>query len=519
MTENHKENNKETGYLRRLLGGSMLSIVNLLVGIGISFIMAPIFIHTLGPRHNGIWVTASVFTGWYALLDFGLSHAVSRFFTKSFASGNEEDCNTYASTGLFLYVILGGMAFLFAAVIGLVTFFFADSFFTEEIQDINLLAAVIILVGFAFALDFPLRSLYGVTTGAMRHDLAGITSVVFRILGAGVTLTVFYFGGRLISLVTVNAVLVMIQIFVYYLLARHAFPKLHLSRKNVRKTHAVALFGYSFYGFIAQIGDLIIYRVDNLVVGAMMSLSAVTHYNIAMTMVDYYKGLLMYASAWMVTWLTFLDARKDRENTLQTMVFGYKFCSCFSGFIVFGLVMWGKPFLARWMGTDYLDAMPCLVILAAAATIQAMQEPNIRYLYATSNHHYFAFTNVLEGVLNLGMSILLVRMNYGMVGVALGTLIAAFLSRGILIPFFVCRLLRQSLLRYYARFLGYLLRMAVSLILPGILTVFLVEPNYPRLFLVGILSAVCYFPTIYYIGLNAGDRKKILGFLFRKNPS
>jgi len=504
------EQHESKGYLRRLLSGSFFSIINLLIGVTLSFFMAPIMMHTLGERHYGIWTLAASFTGWYALLDLGINQAVSRFFTKSFSTADRENCNIFASTGFALFFLLGVIGFCCSLGIGLGAYRLFPN-----VEDIDLLSLVIIMFGVSFALDFILRAFYGVTTGSMRHDMVGVANITFRVAGALTTYLILIQGGRLIALGIGNIVLMVIQVYVYYLLAKKAYPPLQITWNNVRKSHVKSLFGYSVFGFIAQIGDIIIYGIDNQVIAGVISLNAVAHYAIAMTLVNNYKGLLMSTSSWMVTWLTLLDALGEREKLVTSMFFGYRFGAYLSGFITFGLIFWSEPFITRWMGPAFLDAVPPLIALVFAATIQAVQEPNIRFLYATSNHRYFALSNILEGLLNLEISLILAP-QLGMVGVAIGTLIACIITRGILLPIFVCRLLNINLFIYYLRISWYLLRVCVALVLPWMITEWLVGPNYPRLFLVGGLSAVCYFPIIYYIGLSKSDRQMIREFLFKK---
>ena len=511
--------NKAVKNLKYLLSGSALSILSLFVVVGIGFFMQPYMIRTLGDVHYAIWLLAGTFTGWYAILDFGLNHAVSRFFTKSYSTDDETNCNIYASTGFYLYIGLGIIAFLCSLVLSVVAFHFytegADGVQLGE-GDKSLLAIMIIMTGFSFAWEFPYRALYGVVLGSLRHDLAGVASIGFRLFGALQTFVILSLGGRLIALGFANILIMVLQVYVYYLLAKHSYRSLKITPKNIRKDHAKSLFGYSLYAFIAQIGDIIIYSIDTVVISKLVSMAAVTHFNIALTLTNHFKGLLMSSSSWMVSWLTYLDAQQDRAKILYSMFFGYRFGTYFAGFIAFGLIMWGEPFITRWMGPDYVDAVSCLVALVIAATIQAVQEPNIRYLYATSNHHYFALCNILEGLLKLVLSLILVS-THGMLGVAMGTLLSCILIRGFVHPLFVCRLLQINYVMYYLRIGWYLLMTAAALMVPYWITTTMVGPTYLKLFTVGILSALSYFPIIYYIGFSVQDRKMIHGFLFKKN--
>lgn len=522
----HPENAENAGYLKRLMQGTALSAINFFVILALSFWLAPYMVHTLGERLNGIWQAVATLTGWYALLDFGLNYAVSRFITKSFSSKDYAECNIYASTGLSLFLLIGTIVVVLSLIFG-----FGASYFFPKIEDIGLLKMVIILSGAAFALDFPLRALTGISLGTMRHDLVGLGSIVFRILGAVMTFLILAWGGRLIALALGNIVLMIVQIQTYYILARRSFPQLQLSRKNVRRSYVKPLVNYSIYGFIAHIGNAFIFQLDKLLIPVFLSFQFVSPYAIAVQFADHSRGLMLAMSNWMNTWLTFLHSKGLHDELLKTLQFGFKTCVYLSGFVIFGLVAWSDPFITRWMLNEeavasgkvdliyWGDIVPCTILLALSAGIRMVQEPLVRYLYATANHHYYAFSNVAEGILNAVLSIILAKYcGLGLIGFAWGTLIASLFFRGLYIPVITCRLLKQSLFWYYGGMLWLFMLTGIALVLPILVTLWLVAPNYPALFLVGAISAVLYFPAVYLIGFSREERQRFKDFLGKRKP-
>jgi O-antigen/teichoic acid export membrane protein len=89
-----------------------------------------------------------------------------------------------------------------------------------------------------------------------------------------------------------------------------------------------------------------------------------------------------------------------------------------------GLLILGKPFLAIWLrGMDIADAAgPVVWILAATLSLTIAQSVASRVLYGTGRIRLFARMALLEGVVNLLLSLALVR-PLGIVGVAWGTAI------------------------------------------------------------------------------------------------
>ena len=150
--------------------------------------------------------------------------------------------------------------------------------------------------------------------------------------------------------------------------------------------------------------------------------------------------------------LSRLHGAQDRNGLEKVFFFATRVSLCFAVFVGFSLISWGKPFIARWMGPRYEDAYWPLVILSLAVFLDVGQAPSISLLYATFKHRFYTYLNCAEGVINLVVSLMLAR-PLGVLGVALGTLIAAFLIRVVAQPLWVCKV---SGLDYgnYMRFLG-----------------------------------------------------------------
>jgi O-antigen/teichoic acid export membrane protein len=80
------------------------------------------------------------------------------------------------------------------------------------------------------------------------------------------------------------------------------------------------------------------------------------------------------------------------------------------------------PLLTLWVGAKYADNAPIVVILALAGLLEVSCWPGRSILQGIAHHRGIAAASVCAAVANLGLSLLLIRY-YGIVGVALGTLI------------------------------------------------------------------------------------------------
>ncbi|MCP4265139.1 MAG: oligosaccharide flippase family protein [Candidatus Brocadiaceae bacterium] len=499
------------GHIKKLLRGSGFSTLNLGFGLILGLILSPYIVRILGDRHYGIYILAGTFTAWFSLLDLGLYSATSRFVTLHYTKKDLKRCYIVSNTTLFLYGLVGivGLAISIGISAGALAF-------CPNMEDVNLFSVVIVIFGIAFMVKIPTNSFAGTVQGVIRSDLVEICGLAFRVFGAIQTVLILYFGGRLVLLSLGNVLIVLLHFYILYRLTKKTLPGFNVNPKYIHKSEVKPLFGYGFFTLIRNIGGVLILRTGPLLIGYFVSLSAVTHYQmIACTLSYNFMSLMLALTAWLTTWLTMLHSRNDNIMIMKTMQLGYKCSVYLASFIAFGLIFWGAAFITRWMGKDYLDAYPALVVNTIYFWLMLSQTVNSRYLFATAQHKYLAYIIIGEGVLNLIIGLALVRY-YGMLGVATGMAIAGVISHGIVIPMIICRFLKMNSLDYYYRLLLATVIAAITLVPSFILTRYWIEPNYLSLFIVGIICALLYFPVICFIGFSQDERKSILSIVLKK---
>jgi len=198
------------------------------------------------------------------------------------------------------------------------------------------------------------------------------------------------------------------------------------------------------------------------------------------------------------------------------MRFSYKICAYSATFMLFGLLVWSPDFVVRWVGEKYLVVYPSLVMLSLYVWISQIQVPNTKLLFALAKHALLSYLTLVGGILNVVLSVVLVWYGWGINGVAFSALLVETMVRGIIIPIYVRWLLNESVVVYYCRLFSYILTAAVACIVPAIISWKLLGPTYPRLFLVGSLSALTYLPVVYFLGFNAAERNELRKRLKRK---
>jgi O-antigen/teichoic acid export membrane protein len=125
-------------------------------------------------------------------------------------------------------------------------------------------------------------------------------------------------------------------------------------------------------------------------------------------------------------------------------------------------------------------------------------------LFATSRHKICAYLNLAEGLFNLLLSILLVK-SYGLIGVALGTLIPMTIIRVIIQPVYFCRLTSIKYTEYSYKVYKTVAIVCLALIIPAFISLRYATADFVVLFSLGGISFIIYMVAIIFFVFDSSE--------------
>lgn len=488
---------------RKVAMGAMLRAGNLVASALVSLAMMPFIVRTLGDRLYGTWVLVGAFVGYYGLVDLGLSSAVTRYLASAVGANDEERCNQVYNTALRLFSALGGVVLMLAIIFAALAPKFAKTH-----QDATVFWKLILILGLSLALDFPSRVYNGFLYAHLHmHLLAGL-DLISLVLRSGLILVVLLSGHGVVAMGIVVLVASLPAKFIPIYYTHKTLPYLRLDSRYFGKATAKSLFSYSISSFVIRTGDLLRFQIDAPVTAAFVGLAAVTHYKIAGTLAQYFMALVLAAVESLSSVFSRQEGAGNFEALRRTFFFATKISASTAGFIAFGLIAWGRPFIARWMGPRYHDAYPCLVVLIFGWFCSLAQSPSVQLMFGISKHKFFAYANSVEGLLNLGLSVALAK-RYGIIGVALGTMIPMALNKVMVQPVYVCRVAGINYFEYVRRMARTIGVIMVSLLVPGLMTFKFAAPNYKSLVALAFASAPVYVFLVLLLEFSSAETQKL----------
>jgi O-antigen/teichoic acid export membrane protein len=433
---------------RVVLMGSALSVASLAGSVLVGFFLMPFLVHRLGDRMFGYWSLVGAVLGYYGVLDLGITPAVSFHMAKAMGEGDNESPNRTLSAafaglaGVGLAVLL--IMILVAALCPLII---------TPASDARVFRVVLLITGLGCAFGFPGRAFLGGMYAHMRSDLIATVSAVVLVLRTALVVWVILIGWGIVGLAAVSFLTDSLMYVACYFILLRIQRGLRISFSLVDRKALRELFDYGRYSMITRVGDQLRFAVDGWVVAGFVGVAAVAHYAIASRLSGYYLTVILSAVGLLQPWFSQMLGSGNHDGIRRLVSLSTRIAAALSTIVACSFIFYGRAFIAQWMGSRYVDAYWPALILVMALYCDLAQQPSVSYLLGVSKHRYLAIQTIIEGVANLALSICWAR-SYGMIGVAMGTLVPMFVAKVILQPAYVCRSAGVSLGRYYFRDLG-----------------------------------------------------------------
>lgn len=487
---------------KALIKGAFSRLSQTMVSMAIAFFMMPFLVGDLGEKWYGVWATIGSLAAAYHLFDMGLAGAVTRYVALALANDDKRYANQIINTSLVIYLGIGALVFVISVLASSLLFLFP-----VEPADHSVVRAVILIIGAAFALEFPFNAFAGVASAKLRFHEVAVSRTIVSIINAMAIWAVVSRGYGVVAMATVTFATGMLSNLSYLYICKWVFPELSVRPSLFSRPQARELFGYSVWSFLIAATRQLRGNTDNLVIGYFISAAAVTHYFVGYRLVEYLAMLIGKTTASMLLPVfTRYAAKKDKAQLIEKTQFitRLNLAICFAAAV--GLIFVGDDFIRRWMGAGFEDSYEVMIVLLAGSMLNFSTSALNSSLYATNKHRVNALFGIAEVVLNIAISIYLVQ-EMGIIGVAYGTLIPLLIIRILVYPVYALRAIEISSRDYYVAYLRPTLAFAVPLGLAAWYTGKIALDTYLDIVVGGGLTGVAV-GAIAFAALNSQEREK-----------
>lgn len=489
-----------------ILRGSLLRVVDMGVLLAATFLVTPILVRSLGDRLYGFWTLTGAIVGYYGFLDLGLSAAATRYLSQALGKGDAAELDRVASTAHALFT---GAAVAVAAVTALSAL--ACPLFLADPAEAALFQKLILLMGSAAAVGFPAKVYSGMLMAGIRYDWSAAISIARNVAYYGAIWLSLRAGLGVVAIAVTSLLVALLERRALRAACRARFPSLDVSPAKFDRTKVGMMFDYGSKILVCQLGDILRFRLDSIVIAWFLGAALVTPYAVGVRLVEGFSRLVMSFTGTMLPVFSQYQGRGDHDAIRLALLKATKAGSVLSAFIGLSVIFYGRAFIQRWLGPGFDDSYKVVVVLSLAYIIGLPHSPGVNLLYGLSKHKAYAVLSVCEGLANVALSVLLLR-HFGIVGVALGTLTEMCVFKLLIQPLYVCRVVELPLRAYLVdTILATLLKTAVPLGLYFLAVAPVVRPDYLRLAALGALQAAAFAPAAFYFILDAEERRAVVG--------
>src|ERR1043166_1625983 len=423
------------------VGSSWFALaVNILVGVFIS----PFILHRLGDTAFGLWGLIFSLTGYYGIFDFGIRSSIIRYVSKYTATHDAEEVTGLINTAMFTYSCVGILSLL----LSLAGCLYIYRLFKIPADFYATAAWLLFLFCTSGSLGFSLGVFGGMLEGLQKFYIINWTNIVFSGVIRAVLIVLYLrrgYGLLTVALITVG--LPVISSIVRAVIALRSLP-IKFRWKYVDRNSFRHMANYSGVTFMIIVAARLRLKTDAVVIGTFLSSAAITYFYAGSRLCDYAGELVSCLAQIFVPMSSQSDAAGNMDRLRKIFIVGNRACAFTIFPITVFFVILGKSIIGVWLGQKYVaQAYPVLIILILAHTLMLMQSASGRILFGMSKHGKLAVVSLIEGVANLGLSILLVR-PFGIMGDALGTAIPLLGTYVLFMPWHLCNRLGVRMWTY-----------------------------------------------------------------------
>lgn len=394
-------------------------------GFIIAFILFWFIVNKIGETDYGIYLFVTAITGYFGILNLGIGNSLIKFVAEYHVKDDKEKLNEVINTTFFMFIVLGiiGAAVLF--IIGAFLLGYLSEVFTAlDTPDFYTKArAVIYIMAISFMFNLALASLNGVLAGLQRYDVLAVISFVMSIVNLVVIVIVLSMGYGLIELVFYQTVVGLFSFILMAYFIQKLLPFVTLSTKYVRRKMFRVLFDLGISVFLLSIFVMVIYYTDRLVIGLFVGITLITFYQAAWKVQGISSKGPEIALHAMIPAASELDAKNNFRGIQELYLRGTKYVLAFCLALAVPVIFLSREILTLWMGEEYTQYYTIVIILTIGLFIDLNNYVASQILIGMNRIKKFVKYYGITAVLNLGLSLYLVREGYGLVGVALGTAI------------------------------------------------------------------------------------------------
>lgn len=493
--------------------GAILSYLYMIIEVISTLWITPLIIHALGDAEYGVYKLVSSITSYLLLLDLGVGNSVIRYIAKYNEGNDLESSRKFLGLCLIFYSVISAILIGLGAI--MITSF--QNIFARglSLAEVELSKKLLTLTVLNAAITIGTSVFSNIIIAYSRFAVAKGTAIVQILIRMMLTFTAMSIGGNSVSIVLINLMLTIAMrgYYVFYVLN---VLKLKPKFKDMDFVFIKEVVTFSAFILLQMIATQINAHADQVLLGMLvpMSASLIGIYGVGTQIVQYFQSIGQALGGILMPGVVKLVESKATPEQLQDeMIRIGRYSFSILGFIFVGFLVNGHNFLFLWVGQGYDQSFSVALLLMLAYLFILTESIGTQILWAKNKHQFQAVLKLLIVLVNVMVSIILIRWN-PLLGATVGTFLSLMLGDVLVMNIVFRKDIGISLKRYY---FGLMKGILPSLFLSGLVGCLLLSLPLPVgisiVLNIGCMTLV-YGLSMWLIGFNQHE-KGLLATLFR----
>ena len=490
--------------------GSILSYLQMALGIIINLLYTPVMTRLLGQNEYGLYNTVSSTMSMLSVLSLGFNASYIKFYSKYKKNDDTESIHKLNGLFLIIFSIIG----LVALACGLFLSFNLKLVFDEglTVAEYETARILMLILTINLAITFPMSVFQSIISSQERFIFLKLISTLKTVVSPLVALPILLMGYRSVALVTITLMLSLFADICYLVYAKGPL-KVKFKFKNYEKGLFTSLFTFSMFIAVNMIVDQVNSNMGKFLLGRFIGTAAVGIYSIGYMVYQMYMSFSTAVSGVFSPKIhrivnTTESQNEERKHLTDLFTKVGRIQFIILSLIVSGFIFFGKTFIPIWVGDGYDEAYYVAVLLMISGITPLMQNVGIEIQRAKNKHKFRSLAYIIMALVNIVSTVFLCQA-FGVIGTAIGTAVSLILANGIIMNIYYHKSCNINIISFWKS----ILRLSLGLVIPvgaGIIANLLLDMSGIRRMLLGIaVYTVIYAVSMWFIGMNDYERNLI----------
>lgn len=483
--------------------GAILNYVLIFLNTIVGLLYTPYMLRTMGQNEYGLYSLVASVISYLTILDLGMGNAIIRYTAKFRAEGKIEE--QYEMFGMFiiLYIIIG----VIAMALGMALYLNVDAMFGQTMSEVELERAriMILILVFNLAFTFPMSIFGSILTAYEEFVFPRVVNIIRIILNTVVMIVLLHYGYRAVAMVVVQTIFNILTLVLNFCYCKYRL-RIKLVYRHFQWDFLKEVAIYSFWILLNVVMDKVYWSTGQFVLGAVSGTIAVSVFAVAIQLESMYMQFSTAISSVFLPKVTTMVTKECSNNELSHLFIRTgRIQYIVMCFVLCGFVVFGKPFIQLWAGSEYSDTYIITLLFFFALIVPLIQNLGITILQAKNQMKFRSVLYICIAAFALLFEIILAK-RMGGIGCAIAISGALLLGQGIIMNIYYS--IKQGL--NIRTFWAEILKMSIAPIIVTCLSYWFAKhfliTSWLHLGIALIVFSAVYIPLIWIFSMNTEER-------------